>query len=267
MKKLTTLLFYLIVPIALFILVQYAFLFPQAVFGTHPYPWKTQDLYSKQHVFIHASNASVPAYYHDGGTKALIVFFHGNNETIPMHFPAFDNLAQLGYSVLLTEYPRYHNGKGTLTQEGIIATQLAAIKKFQKPNQSLIYWGRSLGGGIALQVQKHHPSDKLILESTFIRPTDFFADNLFWHAINKTLIVNMNAEDTINHLGANMPKQVLILHGDKDGVIPFARGTKMFSLFKTHGVTPSKHYFSGGHNDRGFSDQRVWYFLEHIVHP
>ena len=109
MKTLILTLLLVIIPIASLLFVQYAMLFPQAVFSTHNYPWKEKQAHDKHYSFIH----NIPLYYHDGGTeKALVVFFHGNNETIPMHIDTFDGLALLGYSVLLVEYPRYHGGHG-----------------------------------------------------------------------------------------------------------------------------------------------------------
>jgi pimeloyl-ACP methyl ester carboxylesterase len=100
------------------------------------------------------------------------LWFHGNAGNISHRL---ENLAllheNLGFSVFLFDYRGYGKSQGKPTEKGVYLDAEAALdylySRKDVNRQSIVYFGRSLGTAVAVEMAARHPPDGLILESAF----------------------------------------------------------------------------------------------------
>ncbi len=149
----------------------------------------------------------------------LLVFFHGNAETIDRWGDFFTPAQALGFAVLLVEYPGYGRCSGQPSQRAIRAVALAAIERARTRVEiaadHIVLFGHSLGGGVALDVTASVPSAGLILLSTFRSVREFS---------QRYLVPGWLARDPFDNLSriARYQRPVLLFHGSDDAFIPVA---------------------------------------------
>ena len=171
----------------------------------------------------------------------LLVFAHGNGELIH-HWPA-EFLAPRGWGVgvLLVEYPGYGNSGGapsraTIQQAFEAAFDWATTVPAVDPAR-IIGYGRSLGGGAVGGLSRTRPLAALVLESTFTNTTAFA-----WGMGAPPFLVR----DRFDNLGAvaGFRGPILVLHGDRDRVIPVTHGERLAAAAGT-----ALYRLPCGHND------------------
>ena len=156
------------------------------------------------------------------GTRAapLIIYTHGNGELIDHWLAPFAAMTDAGVAVLLVEYPGYGRSGGRPTHASITSAIIAAYDFARgRPEidvQRIVAYGRSLGGAAACALAAERPVAALILESTFTS----MADLMPWF-VPRALV--LDPFDSLAVIAAGAPP-VLVLHGVRDRVIPFAHG-------------------------------------------
>jgi fermentation-respiration switch protein FrsA (DUF1100 family) len=192
---------------------------------------------------IPGADGSEVAVFHlpNPGARFTIWFFHGNAEDLGDIEPWLRVLCDAGYSVFASEYPGYGRSDGHPSEATLYASARAGRKYLREqlrvPAQQTLIYGRSLGGGPAVQMAAEEAVGGLILQSTFtsvyrvltqvkVLPFDFF-------------------ENERKMTGVSCP--VLVMHGGLDEVIPFAHGQAMFAAAKE----PKRSFWvpAAAHND------------------
>ncbi len=169
-----------------------------------------------------------------------IIFAHGNGELIDYWVGPFADLTAAGIGVLLVEYPSYGRSGGRPTQETITGTMVGAYDFLsQHPDvdaDRIVAHGRSLGGGAACALSTERPLAGLVLESTFTS----VAAVAPWY-LPRALVL-----DPFDNLAAVAARTAptLVLHGERDQVIPHAHGEQLASAAGTKLVS-----MTCGHND------------------
>ena len=141
----------------------------------------------------------------------LVIFLHGNYETIDQNFMSILAITEAKSDILMLEYPGYSSSTGWPTPTNILKSQLSAISKVKNPNQRLVIWGRSLGGGIAMNLAINIEYDKLILESTFLHPANYIGDNIFGDLLKHLFIFDLSNEDKFDKLKSHQ-SPILLIH-------------------------------------------------------
>lgn len=158
---------------------------------------------------------------------ADIVYFHGNGGNLSLWLPVFTTLHGFGYRVLAIDYRGYGTSEGAPSESGIYADAEAAARHAiatRQPGRPLIYWGRSLGGVVAAAAARAAPPDGLILESTFPDKASILSRNPVMRLLNVFASYRL---DTVGHL-RGFTRPVLIVHAERDSVIPFRLGRELF---------------------------------------
>ena len=176
------------------------------------------------------------------GKAPLVLLFHGNGELIDYNLQDATAWYRRGFHVLVPEYRGYGRSGGQPGQQVILEDNLWFLGEVMKDSrvrdQPLLYYGRSLGGGVACDLARQKPPRGLILESTF-RSIKAMA---LRYGAPPFLI--RNPFDNEAWLGqTELP--VLVIHGKRDEVIPFAHGEALGKL----GPRTEFHSFDAGHND------------------
>jgi fermentation-respiration switch protein FrsA (DUF1100 family) len=153
--------------------------------------------------------------------------------------------------VFAYDYPGYGLSDGTPSEGGIYAANAAALLhltgKLGVPANRLVLYGRSLGGGPAVDLASKEPVAGLILESTF---TSVFRVMTRWALLPGDQFKNARKIPQITC-------PLLIMHGTDDRVIPFHHGKKLFDA--AHG--PKRHLWVqwAGHNNlRDMAGDAYW---------
>jgi fermentation-respiration switch protein FrsA (DUF1100 family) len=159
--------------------------------------------------------------------RAQIVYFHGNGGNLSVWAPILVPLAQRGYSVLAVDYRGYGRSSGRPSERGLYRDVDAVIDRAwrdRNPGTPMVYWGRSLGSTMAAYAASVKPPDRIILESGFpdaravVRSSPLLALLTPFASYRFPTAAFMH--------GVRTP--VLVMHGDRDSVIPFDLGRALF---------------------------------------
>lgn len=176
------------------------------------------------------------------GRAPAIVYTHGNGEIIDQHLRGFDAIRALGVHVLLVEYPGYGGADGETSRDTIAAASVVAYdwlaRQPEVDPERIVAMGKSLGGAAAAELTRHRRVRALVLQSTFTAVADFAAQL----RLPRWLV--RDPFDSVARLAA-FDGPVLVTHGRRDEVIPFAQGQSLAAAARQ--VT--SRWYDCGHND------------------
>jgi len=178
-----------------------------------------------------------------------IVFFHGNGESAAENIDFAGELARLGFHVVLAEYRGYGREPGTASETGVYLDAKAVIEACGVPSRELILVGRSLGTGVAVEMASRGIGARLVLVSPFTSIAEVAARFLGPLA---ALAITDRFDSASKIAKVKVP--VVVLHGDRDEIVPFALGKKLAEMAKAKLVPIRGH----GHND-------LWELAEQIA--
>ena len=155
-------------------------------------------------------------YLPNEAASTTLLYFHGNGGNLTALAGQFQAFRKLGTEVLAVDYRGFGDSQGDPSEEGLYLDGLAAFDKVKElsPNNKIVLYGRSLGGGVASYVATQRPADGLILESTFTSAKEVAR---FSHGERGAEAIN--AFDSLSRLvGYQGP--TFIFHGTQDKTIP-----------------------------------------------
>jgi uncharacterized protein len=179
------------------------------------------------------------------GEKPVVLYFHGNGGSLRGRVDRFRALAADGTGLIALSYRGYGGSSGRPTEKGLIDDALAAyaFAAARHPASRLALWGESLGTGVAVALAAQKPVGRIVLESPFTSIADIAAQ-IYWFFPVRLLIKDSFRSDL---LIGTVTAPFLILHGDKDSIVPIALGDQLYKL-----ITAPKRFvrFPGaGHNE------------------
>lgn len=196
--------------------------------------------------------------------RPLVIYFHGNGGALPHRANRFRWLTEDGTGLVALSYRGYGGSTGHPTEAGLMLDAEAAYRfaRTQHPAAPVVVFGESLGTGVAVALASRHAVAAVILEAPYTSVADVAA-SIYWFLPVRFLIKDAFYSDRlIGHINAPL----LVLHGERDGVVPIAYGERLFAF-----ATEPKRFirFPGGaHSDL---DQRgaqpaVRAFIDEILH-
>jgi len=220
---------------------QRALLFPRP--GLAGVPSRPPDVVQ---VWLATSAGRVEAWYlppRTAETRApVVIYFHGNAELIDFLPADFDEPRSWGLGVLLVEFPGYGRSEGAPSQASITLTALAAFDWTQQQAYvdpaRVVAYGRSLGGAAATILASSRNSTALVLESTFT------SVRRFAHGLLVPEFIVRDPFDSLSLL-ATYRGPALILHGERDEIVPFDHGQQLARA----APLGEFHSLPCGHND------------------
>lgn len=153
-----------------------------------------------------------------GMPRGAVLYFHGNRGNLSrwgnMHHP----FTQRGYDVLMIDYRGYGKSTGTPSEAGLYQDAEAALQSLLRrhPLQDVIFYGRSLGSGVAAHLATQYGPRALIMET----PYDAMP-NVIQHQVRVPLLQSLFRHHFPNHRylpRLNCP--VYIFAGSHDRLIP-----------------------------------------------
>lgn len=190
---------------------------PPAQFGLEVWPLTTPS--GRVESFFLPSPAAAK-----GERTQALVFAHGNGEVIDEWVGEFDSFRELGFSVLLVEYPGYGRSAGSPSSAAIRLTMLAAYDRLaadpRVESARIVGLGESLGGGAICALARERPLQALILQSTF-PSLKMFAARYF--APSFLMLDEFDNEAALKAFGG----PVLVMHGRHDALVPWRQGQRL----------------------------------------
>jgi fermentation-respiration switch protein FrsA (DUF1100 family) len=159
--------------------------------------------------------------------RAQIVYFHGNGGNLSVWTPILVPLAQRGYSVLAVDYRGYGLSSGNPSERGLYRDVDAVIERAWRdrdPRIPIVYWGRSLGSTMAAYAASVKPPERIILESGFPDVSAVVRSSPPLALL--TPFASYRFPTAAFMRGVRAP--ALVMHGDRDSVIPFHLGRALF---------------------------------------
>ncbi len=160
--------------------------------------------------------------------KPTIIYFHGNGGALWYRAERLAAFRADGYGVLLAGYRGYGGSTGTPTETGLIRDARAAVEFLTArgvSTDSMVFYGESLGTGVAVQLAVEITPGALVLESPFTAAVDVASGTYWWLPVTFLMKDKFQSKPLIDKIGIPL----LIVHGEEDRVIPIAQGKDLFA--------------------------------------
>jgi fermentation-respiration switch protein FrsA (DUF1100 family) len=165
------------------------------------------------------------------GDKPVVIYFHGNGGALRHRIERFRALTSDGTGLVALSYRGYGGSSGRPTETGLHNDAAAAydFAAARYPVERIAVWGESLGSGIAVPLAADKPIGGLVLEAPFTSAADVGA-GVYWFIPVRLLMKDQFRSDL--HIG-RVTAPVLVLHGDRDTVVPLALGERLYALINS----------------------------------
>jgi len=164
--------------------------------------------------------------------RPTVLYVHGNGGHIGYRAERARALSEAGYGILLVEYRGYGGNPGSPSEDGFHADAeagLAFLGAQAVAAQRVILYGESLGSAVAVRLAaetagRGAPVGAVILEAPFTSIADVAQHHYFYVPARQLVKDRFDAVSRI----ARIKAPLLVLHGERDQVVPIAFGRALF---------------------------------------
>ena len=246
---------------ALFFFLQRQVLFPHHVIEFVPGP--PSDMPDLERIWLDTAQGQVESWFLPPlGSRSepvpAVIVAHGNAELIDYWPQNVKRLRELGFGVLLVEYPGYGRSAGIPSQMSVSETFVAAydllVAREEVDATRIVLMGRSLGGGAVCTLAAERPTAALILLSTFTSVRSFASDYYVPSFLMRDPLDNLNV---VSHYSG----PVLVMHGHHDELIPYEHGQTLHRAAQQGQLVT----YPCGHNDCPPDWDHFWQEVESFL--
>ncbi|MFA5424464.1 MAG: alpha/beta hydrolase [Phycisphaerae bacterium] len=178
--------------------------------------------------------------------KFTLLFCHGNGGNIMHRLDSIQIFCNLGINCFIFDYRGYGKSHGKPSEQGTYFDARAAydwlVNEKQTRPETIIAFGRSLGGTVAAELAGKVKVGSLVVESAF---TSYVAigRKFYWYMPVKWFA--RYSYDTLAYI-KKVQCPVLVIHSADDEIIPFEFGRQLYAV-----ANEPKEFIeiSGRHND------------------
>ena len=155
--------------------------------------------------------------------QPTILYFHGNGGGLVDRAPRIERFMAEGWGVYMMAYRSYSGSTGSPSEAANVAdARLAhgALVHEGVDARSIVLYGESLGSGVAARIATERPARGLILDAPYTSIVQLAAQIYPYLPVRQLLQDRYETDKVI----AQVKMPVLILHGERDGIIPVAMG-------------------------------------------
>jgi uncharacterized protein len=160
--------------------------------------------------------------------RATILYFHGNGGSVSTRWDKNMAYAEK-FGVLAVDYRGYGGNPGEPSEESFVADGLAAYDWLVAKgiaSEKILMLGESIGTGVAVQVAAAKPVRAVALEAPYANAVDIGAERYWFMPVRLLMKDQFRSSDHIQKIKAPL----FIIHGNKDRVVPFAQGRKLYEM-------------------------------------
>lgn len=174
--------------------------------------------------------------------RPTIMVFHGNASSIDSNMHIFRDLRANGYGVWSVGYPGYPGNLGKATQKTLTASAMSQYDSLRQMGvDKIIFYGTSLGSGVASQLSAARPPELLILDAPFNSMSDMAHRQM---PILPTRILLKDKWKSYQAL-TDLDAPLIWIHGTTDSVVPLHQGQKLYDQYTG---PKSAHIIQGAHH-------------------
>jgi fermentation-respiration switch protein FrsA (DUF1100 family) len=178
--------------------------------------------------------------------QPTLLYFHGNGGSLEDRAPRIARFMAEGWGVYMMTYRGYGGSSGSPTEADNVADARLAYHALVKEGvapRSIVVYGESLGTGIAVRIATELPVAGVILDAPYTSIVDLAA--AAYPFLPVRLFLHDRYETTRYIAGLEAP--LLILHGERDAVVPASMGREIARL--APGPTKLVLFPNGNHSD------------------
>lgn len=187
------------------------------------------------------------------GSRLTVLVCHGNAGNVSHRLDrALLMQSRLSVDTLLFDYRGYGSSEGSPDEQGTYRDARAAyrwlIARGQSPER-LVLFGESLGSAVALQLALEVEARALVLESPFASVPEMA--RAVYPFLPIWPLVRTRYDNIAKVARLRMP--LLVMHGERDEIVPFAQGRRVFDkapepkrFFAIPGASHNDTYVVGG---------------------
>jgi hypothetical protein len=187
------------------------------------------------------------------GDRPVVIYFQGNAGALDLRVGRFGWLIEDGTGLVALNYRGYGGSSGRPSEQGFIRDAIAAydFAAARYGAKRIVLFGESLGTAVAMALAAEHEVGGLILDAPFTSAADVGAATFPFAPVRWLIKDTWRSDLRIGRLRA----PVLVLHGERDRVVPLRFGEALFAL-----ANEPKHivrFPEGGHvnlDDHGAVD-------------
>lgn len=204
--------------------------------------------------FTTADGVELDAWYvpPDGEPAGAVLVLPGNAGNRSHRGPLAAALRGAGLATLLVDYRGYGGNPGRPTQEGLLTDARAAATALQRRSgigdDRLVYFGESLGAGVATGLAAQRPPAALVLRSPFPSLGAVGRQVYPWLPVGLLLRDRYPSAEWI----AGYDGPTLVVAGDADTLIPLPLSQQLAEA--AGGPVAVEVVAGAGHNDRALLD-------------
>lgn len=163
--------------------------------------------------------------------KPVILFFHSNGSNIKGFYPKAKVYQDKGFGVFLCEYRGYGGNPGAPTEQGLYNDATACLFELKAKGHeawNIVYYGHSLGTGVAVDLAVRYQPRALVLESPYSSAVDIAKIRYGLYPVDWMM---RDKYDSIGKID-KVKSRIFIVHGENDELIPFNSGARLFDKAK-----------------------------------
>ena len=161
--------------------------------------------------------------------RPVVLFLHGNGGAMADRADRLALYQSRGFGAAFLSWRGYGGSTGKPSEPGLMLDAEAAYAFLRGqgiPDSRIVLVGESLGSGVAVQLATSHPVAAVVLEAPYTAAVDIAARAYPWIPVRLLMKDQFLSR---NHI-ARLRAPLLILHGERDRVIPQGFGKTLFDL-------------------------------------
>lgn len=168
-------------------------------------------------------------HFYAANPKGLILYFHGNAGNLERWGHIASRYVAYNYDVIVMDYRSYGKSTGSPSEATMYAdSQLFYdYAKTLYPENDILVYGRSLGTTVSTYLAAQNNPERLILETPLYSVKDVANTRFRYLPIQWLLKYDFPSYK----YAAQVQCPALVLHGTKDGVVPFSSGKRLYEAF------------------------------------
>lgn len=199
---------------------QASMIFPSQLTLPVPATWKPSFGNASENIMLNGRCGKLHAViWKNADAKGMLMYFHGNAESIASIESRVPALQQLGYGVMAWDYPGYGRSSSCrFSEDDLLHDSDLAYRWLASrvPEKNIVIFGSSVGSGLALYVASHHPGHPVLLVSPYDALANVARDHMpFFLPVSLLMRYPLRAEEWIGRIDA----PIHVIHGLADTII------------------------------------------------
>lgn len=160
--------------------------------------------------------------------QPTLLYFHGNGGSLATRSERIRKYMSRGRGIYMMSYRGYSGSTGSPSEAANVTDAKSAwddLVALGVAPADIIIYGESLGSGVAVQVAAAKTPSALVLDAPYTSMVDVAASHYPWLPVRPMLLDRYESAQSIGKVRCPL----LIIHGEKDEVIPIEMGRGLFA--------------------------------------